>query len=58
MLFWWQRWSGADLVRMLNQRGFQEDAARAVAGAVLEFFKRYPPGPEGAEGRVGEGASG
>ena len=44
--------------RMLNQRGFQEDTARAVAGAVLEFFKRYPPGPDGAEGRFGEGGSG
>ena len=32
--------------RLLNQRSFQEDVARSVASAVLEFFQRYPPGGE------------
>lgn len=30
--------------RLMTQREFQQDAARAVAEAVKEFFERYPPG--------------
>ncbi len=30
--------------RLMVQRGFQEDVARALAGAVKQFFERYPPG--------------
>jgi N-acetylmuramoyl-L-alanine amidase len=30
--------------RLMTQRGFQQDAARAVAEAVKEFFERYPSG--------------
>lgn len=32
-----------DEERLLVQRSFQENAARAVARAVREFFRRYPP---------------
>jgi N-acetylmuramoyl-L-alanine amidase len=32
--------------RIMSQRSFQEDAARAAAQAIREFFRRYPP--EGA----------
>jgi N-acetylmuramoyl-L-alanine amidase len=34
--------------RLLASREFQTNAARALAGAIAEFFERYPPGP-GAE---------
>lgn len=37
--------------RLLNQERFQEDVARAVAEAIREFFRRYPPGDEWEEGR-------
>jgi N-acetylmuramoyl-L-alanine amidase len=30
--------------RLLNQRSFQENVARALARAVREFFRSYPPG--------------
>ena len=30
--------------RLMTQRGFQQDAARALAEAVKQFFQRYPPG--------------
>lgn len=30
--------------RLLTQRSFQENTARAIARAVGEFFRRYPPG--------------
>jgi N-acetylmuramoyl-L-alanine amidase len=32
--------------RLLNQSGFQNEVARSLAAAVLEFFHRYPPGGE------------
>jgi N-acetylmuramoyl-L-alanine amidase len=32
--------------RLLNQGGFQKDVARSLARAILEFFRRYPPGGE------------
>ncbi len=35
--------------RLLRQEAFQEDVAEAVARAVLEFFRRYPPGGEWAD---------
>lgn len=43
--------------RLLTQASFQEDAARAVADAVLAFFGRYPPGPDGAAGSSGRGST-
>ena len=30
--------------RLLSREDFQEGAARSMAGAILEFFERYPPG--------------
>lgn len=30
--------------RLLGEASFQDDAARAVADAVMRFFERYPPG--------------
>ena len=36
--------------RLLNQRSFQENVARSVARAILEFFQRYPPGGEWSGG--------
>jgi N-acetylmuramoyl-L-alanine amidase len=39
--------TNADEERLLAQAGFQEEAAQAVARAVQEFFKRYPPGGTG-----------
>jgi N-acetylmuramoyl-L-alanine amidase len=39
--------------RLLGERSFQADAARAIARAVERFFQRYPPGssPAGGEDR-------
>jgi N-acetylmuramoyl-L-alanine amidase len=34
--------------RLLTQQEFQSDLAGAVADAILAFFGRYPPGPDGA----------
>ena len=42
---------------LLTQESFQEDAARAVADAVLAFFGRYPPGPDGSGRSSGPGGS-
>lgn len=36
--------------RLLNQRSFQENVARSVARAILEFFHRYPSGGEWSGG--------
>lgn len=36
--------------RLLNQRSFQENVARSVARAILDFFHRYPPGGEWSGG--------
>ncbi len=36
--------SNPDEERLLNQRSFQENVARALARAVREFFRSYPPG--------------
>lgn len=36
--------SHPDEERVLGRAGFQQDVARALAGAVLDFFERYPPG--------------
>jgi N-acetylmuramoyl-L-alanine amidase len=39
--------------RLLGERSFQADAARAIARAVERFVQRYPPGssPAGGEDR-------
>jgi len=42
--------------RLLRQESFQEDSARAVAKAIREFFRRYPPNG-GVGPREGSGAS-
>ncbi|RMH18536.1 MAG: N-acetylmuramoyl-L-alanine amidase [Gemmatimonadetes bacterium] len=34
-----------DEARLLADRDFQRDAARALAEAIRAFFERYPPGP-------------
>lgn len=36
--------SNDDEGRLLGTEGFHEDAADAIAGAVVRFFERYPPG--------------
>lgn len=36
--------SHPDEERVLGGAGFQRDVGRALAGAVLDFFERYPPG--------------
>ena len=36
--------SNAEEARVLGRSSFQEDAAEAIARAVLRFFERYPPG--------------
>jgi len=38
--------SNVEEERLLNERSFQEDIAGSLARAVLEFFRRYPPGGE------------
>lgn len=35
---------------LMGQGGFQSDAARALADAVREFFRRYPPGQTASQG--------
>ena len=42
--------------RLLGEPGFQKDVARAVSRAVLEFFRRYPPGPVGRDDSTREGS--
>ncbi|MGW8268785.1 MAG: N-acetylmuramoyl-L-alanine amidase family protein [Longimicrobiales bacterium] len=42
---------------LLTREGFQEEAAGAVADAVLAFFGRYPPGPDGGGGSSGRGGA-
>jgi N-acetylmuramoyl-L-alanine amidase len=36
--------SNADEGRLLNEDRFQDQAAAAIAAAVVQFFERYPPG--------------
>ena len=36
--------SNADESRMMSERGFQTEAADALARSVVRFFERYPPG--------------
>jgi len=43
--------------RLLTQQEFQSDAAGAVADAILAFFGRYPPGPDGAGRSSGPGGA-
>jgi N-acetylmuramoyl-L-alanine amidase len=45
--------SHAEEGRLLGEKSFQVDAARAIARAVERFFQRYPPGsvPTGGEDR-------
>ena len=38
--------------RLLVERDFQSDAARALASAVVAFFERYPPGPSASAGGI------
>lgn len=42
--------SDRDEARLLARPGFQEDAGRAIAAAVVRFFERYPPGSGIGEG--------
>ncbi len=32
--------------RLIGEKGFQSDAAAAIAEAVVRFFDRYPPGSD------------
>ena len=42
--------SNEDEAPLLAQQRFQDEAARAVARAVVRFFERYPPGSTGGTG--------
>jgi N-acetylmuramoyl-L-alanine amidase len=39
--------------RLLGQASFQEDAAEAIASAIMRFFEQYPPGGGFRSGREG-----
>jgi len=46
--------SNRDEARLISESDFHQDAAESIAGAVLRFFERYPPGSGTGSGGSGE----